>query len=300
MKHIPDGMHVMRSALVAMVACGLHLCRTSASATEFRRLTSELSPDTYPTWSPDGQSIAYASQQDIWVIARTGGTPTNLTRSVIFDGEPDWSPDGATIVITSYGGVQGLWTIPATGGVRDLLPNGCGGRPGRWAHWSPDGTRIAFASGDFGSRAICIMDIAGTNSEELTEPGHNGYPTWSPDGAWIAYSTSVPGDIWASSADGVSRVQITSDPSHDWEPDWSPDGRYLVFTSERSGNWDLWVIPAIGGEALQITTDRGSDYDPVWSPDGGEIAFVSDRSGNADIWTLPTSHWQSMGRHGVV
>ena len=122
MKHIPDGMHVMRSALVAMVACGLHLCRTSASATEFRRLTSELSPDTYPTWSPDGQSIAYASQQDIWVIARTGGTPTNLTRSVIFDGEPDW-----------------VACDLATGAVKEI----CRARdPIRWISWLPQSDRL--------------------------------------------------------------------------------------------------------------------------------------------------------------
>ena len=66
-------------------------------------------------------------------------------------------------------------------------------------------------------------------------------PQISPDGAWVAYTVSVPdtvkdeenSDVWMASWDGTRNVRLTSSKAGEHAPRWSPDGRYLTFLSDR-------------------------------------------------------------------
>lgn len=102
------------------------------------------------------------------------------------------------------------------------------------------------------------------------------YPTWSPDGAWIAYASDRGGrmDLWKKPADGGEDVRLTDTPLAETHPDWSPDGRTLAFSieSERGG---VYLMPADGGQAVRVT-DFGAN--PIWAPDGRQIAFDSNGS----------------------
>src|SRR5215213_2720200 len=84
------------------------------------RLTFGGGLQTEATWSLDGRSIAYASDQggnsDIWVQSVGGGEPVQLTRSPGEDTEPSWSPDGRNIVFRSDREGGGLFVVPAVGG----------------------------------------------------------------------------------------------------------------------------------------------------------------------------------------
>jgi len=80
-----------------------------------------------------------------------------------------------------------------------------------------------------------------------------GTTGWSPDGAWIVYSSDRDGDdgsLWAIAASGGTPIQITDDPTYNGGAHFrSPDGAgspppRIAFESERSGNLDIWVIDA--------------------------------------------------------
>ncbi len=98
------------------------------------QLTSALSIESYPTWSPDGQRLAYQANDaglyllgnhDIWVVQLGSGEPVNLTRgSLANDRRPSWSPDGREIAFFSdRGGEWGVWIVAAIGGSpRKVLP----------------------------------------------------------------------------------------------------------------------------------------------------------------------------------
>lgn len=102
-------------------------------------------------------------------------------------------------------------------------------------------------------------------------------PTWSPDGAWIAFS--MRGDIWKVPAEGGEAVALTSGPAYHFEPAWSPDGERLALSLDVGGNLELGVVSADGGEVELVASHPAVDLDPAWSPDGESLYFVSARRG---------------------
>jgi dipeptidyl aminopeptidase/acylaminoacyl peptidase len=110
-------------------------------------------------------------------------------------------------------------------------------------------------------------------------------PQVSPDGAWVAYTVSVPdtaedqanSDVWMTSWDGARSVRLTSNKSSEATPRWSPDGRYLTFLSDRDDPREVdqvWLLDRSGGEAERITDLPGGVSDYAWSPDSKRLALI--------------------------
>jgi len=113
-------------------------------------------------------------------------------------------------------------------------------------------------------------------------------PTWSPDGAQIAFRSQRDGndEIYVMNADGTCQTNLTNDPGDDWSPAWSPNGRRIAFAHFFEGNafTDIALINR-DGSGLQRLTKSGGEY-PAWSPDGTRIAFASARDGNYEIYVM--------------
>lgn len=122
------------------------------------------------------------------------------------------------------------------------------------------------------------------------------YPTLSPDGSSIAYSSDHSGnfEIYVRPlAPGGREIQITSDGQQNLQPAWSPDGQHIAYYSKNRGG--IWVVAALGGVALRLT-EFGSE--PAWSPDSSMIAFQTDALTNyglgaaamppSTIWVVPS------------
>ena len=105
----------------------------------------------------------------------------------------DWSPDGERLLVEGFlgEGHEGqfdLYTIRPDGSDLAQLTEDAAGE---WASWSPDGTRIAFTSGDDDYHLdVFVMDADGSNRLRVTDwEGFDQSPAWSPDGAWIAFTS---------------------------------------------------------------------------------------------------------------
>ena len=110
-------------------------------------------------------------------------------------------------------------------------------------------------------------------------------PSWSPDGAWIAFS--MQGDIWKVPAKGGEAIALTRGPAYYFEPAWSPDGKSIAFTMDTDGNLDIGVVGADGGAITRLTDAREVDLEPAWSRDSQDVFFVSARGGRGfDIFKL--------------
>ena len=101
--------------------------------------------------------------------------------------------------------------------------------------WSPDGSKLAFASDRGGSGLDVYTRGADATVVRLTQ-NFGGYrPAWSPDGARIAFVSDRSGNakIYLMDADGSNQVRITNNASYESDPAWSPDGTKIAFTSDR-------------------------------------------------------------------
>jgi len=193
------------------------------------RLTGKETNDGWPTWSPDGQRIAFESERsgnwDIWVVNVDGSGLTQLTHDPADDRYPGWSPDGTKIAFTSKrSGNFDVWLMKADGS----NPRNLTQMPGRdrYAMWSPDGTKIAFNTKRDGNQEIYVMNADGSKPRNITN---------APD-----------------STEGLA--------------DWSPDGKRLVVYSSRPGNKDIFILVLASGKWTNITKNPGSDEFCTWSP----------------------------------
>jgi len=156
-----------------------------------------------------------------------------------------------------------------------------------WPEWSPDGTKIAFMSGNY---EIYVMNADGSNQIRLTNSSAaDGQPTWSPDGDKIAYNSDLDGDfeVFVMDADGSNLVKLTSNTGIlDGDPSWSPDGNKIAFNSNRGNNLDIYVMNTDGSNQTRLTNNPERDIYPAWSPDGTKIAFMSNRDGNWEIYVM--------------
>jgi dipeptidyl aminopeptidase/acylaminoacyl peptidase len=136
------------------------------------------------------------------------------------------------------------------------------------------------------------MDPDGTDRRALySGPGHQWYPSLSPDQTKLLFSTTLQGtdrNIQVMDmATGTVTTLFDTPGIHDSAPAWSPDGTLIAFESYRDGDSDLYLMNADGSNVRQITNNTNWDEGPAWSPDGTRLAFT--RAYNPtdfNVWTM--------------
>ncbi len=109
------------------------------------QLTTHGGYDGSPSWSPDGQKIAFTSERsgnyDIWVMDADGGNKQQLTRHEGYDSDCYWSPDGQKIAFSSGRSDNGdIWVMDADGSHKQRLTTN---EATDWhPSWSPDGKKL--------------------------------------------------------------------------------------------------------------------------------------------------------------
>ena len=225
------------------------------------------------------------------------GESRQLTSGLTYDSNPVWSPDGKYIAfLSSRGEKPHIYLIPVDGGEAKALTSLAQGASGGPV-WSPDGKHIAFTAGpekeppkpedpyrvtrhvyrfdamgylDNVIQDIYIIPIEGGEPKQLTKDyWNNTMPEWSPDGKEILFSTNmrpdshrIPGGLRIMNIDGE-----TWDLVYEWggamSGTWLPDGKRVAFVgtpidSPGGTQGDLYVIDREGGEPECRTT--GLDY----------------------------------------
>ena len=187
--------------------------------------------------------------------------------------------------VAGEGNASEIWVGSETG-VRTLLTNNtvADSNPA----WSPDGTRLAFASTRNGNSEIYVMNADGSNVLRLTNNAVADYqPTWSFDGSRIAFVSQRDGnpEIYVMAADGSNPVRLTNDAGSDTEPAWSPTGDRILFVSTRApAAGAIYVMNADGTGVARLTAQALPERSPTWSASSGQIAYA--RFGTFGAYTL--------------
>ena len=192
---------------------------------------------------------------------------------------PRLSPDGMQVAvdIVSADGSFDIWVAGLERGTLSRLTvEGSNEAP----IWTPDGTRVVFASGRPGSPDRDIYwapaDRSG-DAEPLLIRDHAQYPySWSRDARLLAFSETHPTtgrDIWVLPIDGEPQPFLVTS-FDERAPTFSPDGRWLAYVSNESRREEVYVQAYPGpGPRVQISVNGGRE--PVWSADGTELFFRS-------------------------
>jgi tricorn protease len=134
-------------------------------------------------------------------------------------------------------------------------------------------SQIVFSYGGY----LWSVPREGGDARQLTTGGHEGFPVFSPDGKWIAFSGRYDGnqDVYVMPADGGEPKRLTTHPGNDGEVGWTPDSKRVLFVSDRDAFADvtrLYTVPIEGGAADVLPMWRA--FDGSLSPDGTRIAYV--------------------------
>jgi Tol biopolymer transport system component len=253
--------------------------------------------DMVSGWTPDGELGVFIQSElheAIYTVPASGGKAVQVMPDGQWPLYPRWSPDGERIY---FRGVT-VQYVPAAGGEPVEVPVQAerwlvSRVPGGGLNVSPDGGRIVVSAYQEPYDAeegvdVWAIPLDGGRPTQLTSDGSfEGYPCWSPDGKWVAFTDwyeksedegfmaiyTVPagrGEIrqLTSESDSVRRRAIAC----------SPDGERIAFFS--GGAIKTIRLDGEEPEVLVTEVQSGGQSDLVWSPDGAKIAY----SGAGKIW----------------
>jgi Tol biopolymer transport system component len=215
---------------------------------QVRRVTNSKNASIAPTFSPDGERIAFFS-----VAPPKGNRPPGPERIVVMNS------DGT--------------------GRRFVTP---GNRSSIDPDFSPDGTRIVYCESRFGRLSVdnrlMVMSADGSRRRAVTAYGGRRElnPKWLPDGSGIVFESlnrrSLKSDIERIGLDGQGRRTVLGTSAFETNPVPSPDGTRIVFTSDRDRRgptrlgpgFEVYTATLDGTNIVRLTTNKERDLFPDW------------------------------------
>ena len=315
----PDGAYIAVSVLGK-------ICLVPAAGGDGEVISSGLSWDRFPAWSPDGRFLAYSQEiqyhSALVVYDVATGTSAVLYHSDGAIGQIAYEPAGRSIffVLRHGQGDAHIWQIPSAGGEADQITE-----THRWHEWSfapsPTGSELALSSGLYGGSNLYLLEVQNREATRLTDtPLDDTSVAWSRDGKTIAYveTGNSADEIRVGPASGGTPRVVSRTPYQDKQIAFDRDANFLIVCASRklyrldiqtgalrpipfSITFQLPQRPAADLVVIHARLIDGTDRPPI--PDasivirGGRIAEVDSEEPAADrIAGLPVfdAHGQSV------
>ncbi len=271
-----DGAYSPDGTLVAF-ARGGDLWTANADGSGQRRIvTTPNVVEWGPSWSPDGQGLAYSARAGGRRQIRIVTLPTGSSRRIAPSSGEEWSPafsaTGRLAFASSRDGAPAVYTAHADGSAVsafDATPVEVPPVDVRDLAWSPDGKRIAYTTAAADGTTSLAVDDGTTQTALTVAPAHDEHPVWSPTGSRIAYDD---GDdhLRSIAADGSDQRELGGGRPLDWRvvPVGKPKypnlvqraPRGLLVTAGAHGRWLLGFTSMVDNRGPGILCIRGNRH----------------------------------------
>jgi tricorn protease len=255
----------------------------------------------FPSISPDGRTIAYENEFELWTLDLPSGTPTKVVVDMKFDTRGNlvtWdrarnraqgfspSPEGDYLVIDHRGEVFVIPTDPEVGEKTQVTSSAWRDQGGMF---SPDGRYIAYISDETQEQEVWLFDRSTNDRRRLSD--HESFKdigAWSPDSKTIAYVAA--NRLFTVEAGSGRTTEIAYNEAGGYQSvGFAPDGKWLVYTRRDDDmNSEVYVYDLAGGREHNITDNPFTDRSGVITPDASRVVFISDRDGGtAHLFVVP-------------
>jgi len=265
---------------------------------KIERMTKWKGTDTYPMWYK--KTIYFASDRgaqhrlNIWAYNSSTKTFRQITHFKNYD--VDWPSLGNNGIVLQNGGSLYVIDLPSEQlhKINVSVPNDGFRTQSRWVDVSkmirsiniaPNGKRVLIgARGDIFS---VPAKHGATRDLTQTSNAQEQYPSWSPDGKWVAYLTDSNGEnelaIRPSDGSGSQTLLTHFKNGYFYNPLWSPGSDMLAFSDN---NHVLWYLNIKDKKAVRINQDKvNAMLDYHWSPDGKWLSYTkTNKSGLSQIY----------------
>jgi Tol biopolymer transport system component/C-terminal processing protease CtpA/Prc len=220
----------------------------------------------YPSISPDGQTIVFSYQGDLYRVSVTGGAAIPLTLHEAHDYMPVWSPDGQQIAFASdrYGNFD-VFVMPATGGEAKRLTFHSGNDfP---SDFSPDGKAVIFTA----NRRYQAQNAQFPRMAQLYQVPTNG-----------GHAKMILDNQAESARYSANGSKIVY---QDWKGYEDPWRKHHTSSVTR----DVWIYDFNNQQYTQLSSFEGEDRNPVFGANDQEIYYLSEQSGTMNVWKMNTA-----------
>lgn len=268
---------------VVLLAVAVEVSAQAAAAPRVCSIQDLGVPGSYPSWSPEGDRLAFERGGDLFVLSLDDGAATPVAHHPSLDETPVWSPDGEILFASEREGELDVFQVrPDGSGLRRLTTDPTDDDHPRY---TSDGSRIVFNSKrhDGETYQIWVMDADGGGARRLTYHYEwDSYPSLSADGSRLLWRRVLiregrrDSEIFLTDLASGEVSNLTDRDGFDGYPVWSPDEAWVAFASDRDspGMDQLFVMRTDGSDWIRLNElEEGVQYArPSWSADGRRIA----------------------------
>lgn len=258
----------------------------------------------YPDVSDSHIVFSYAD--DIWVVAKEGGTANRLSSAKGEELFARFSPDGSKIAFNAnYDGNSDIYVLPTSGGQLKRLTYHSG--LDRMVDWHPSGDKILFSSSRESGRQrynqFYSIDINGGAATKLAMP-YGDFASYSPDGkklafnfksrafrTWKRYKGGWAPDLYIYDLENNTSENFTNNASSDEFPMWVGNKIYYLSDEGVDQRYNIWSYDPASRQSTQITQFNDTD---VHFPSAGKSEIVFEAGGKLYLMNIATGNYKEV------